>query len=74
GAVLLHMPTVSEMVQAARGSDDAAVLELGGEVVHPVLGLLVLTVITALNVHKPRGLTPYGVRKQAEPRTEQVGR
>ena len=74
GVVLLHMPTVSAMAETARGSEDADVLQLGGEVIHPVLGLLVLTVITALNVHKPRGLTPYGVRKQAELRTEPVRR
>jgi len=74
GVVLVHMATVSAMAEAARGSDDAVVLQLGGEVIHPVLGLVVLTVITALNVHKPRGLTPYGVRKQAELRTEPVDR
>jgi uncharacterized membrane protein len=73
GVVLLHMPKVSAMAEAARGSNEPAVLRLGGEVIHPVLGLVVLTVITALNVHKPRGLTPYGARKQAEIRTEPVG-
>ena len=73
GVVLFHLPTVSVMAEAARSSDDADVLELGGEVIHPALGLVVLTVITALNVHKPRGLTPYGARKQAEPRAEPVG-
>ncbi len=25
-----------------------------------------LTVVTVLNVHKPRGLTPYGQHKQAK--------
>ena len=33
-------------------------------------GLLVLLVITVLNVYKPRGLTPYGWRKQEESRAE----
>ena len=74
GLVILHMPTVSVMADAARGIDDGQVLQLGGEVVHPALGLVVLAVITVLNVHKPRGLTPYGERKQAELRTEPVGR
>jgi hypothetical protein len=31
--------------------------------------LLVLLVIAGLNVYKPRGLTPYGWRKQQERRT-----
>ena len=38
------------MAEAARRADDADVLQLGGEVIHPALGLLVLTVITVLNV------------------------
>jgi hypothetical protein len=35
-------------------------------VLHPALGLVVLIVITVLNVHKPRGLTPCGQHKQAK--------
>jgi hypothetical protein len=35
-------------------------------VLHPALGLLVLIVVTVLNVHKPRGLTPYGQHKHAK--------
>jgi len=73
GAVLLHLPTVSVMAEAARRGDDAEVLRLGGDVIHPALGLLVLTAITVLNVYKPRGLAPHGARKQAELRTEPVG-
>ena len=42
----------------------AAVGGLPGEVVHAGGGLLVLLVIQVLNVYKPRGLTPYGWRKQ----------
>lgn len=37
--------------------------------VHAAGGLLVLLVPTALSVCKPRGLTPYGQRKQQEQRT-----
>ena len=74
GVVLLHMPTVTAMAEVARSADDADVLQLGGEVVHPALGLMVLALITALNVHKPRGLTPYGARLQAELRSESAGR
>lgn len=43
---------------------------LGGTLFHSGGGLVVLLVITALNVYKPPGLTPYGWRKQQEERTE----
>jgi len=56
--LLLHMPSVSE---AARRP---SVTERGGDLLHPGLGLLVLLVVTALNVYKPRGVTPYGWRRQ----------
>lgn len=39
---------------------------LQGELLHAGVGLLVLLVIQVLNVYKPRGLTPYGWRKQRE--------
>lgn len=40
----------------------------GGDLFHPGVGLVVLLVVTVLNVYKPRGLTPYGWRKQQEER------
>ena len=64
--LLLHMPSVSTLAALARTADDAAAGRLGGDVLHPALGLVVLIVITVLNVHKPRGLTPYGQHKQAK--------
>jgi uncharacterized membrane protein len=64
--LLLHMPSVSTLARLARTADDAAASRLGGDVLHPALGLLVLIVITVLNVHKPRGLTPYGQHKQTK--------
>jgi hypothetical protein len=64
--LLLHMPSVTTLAGLARTADDAAVRRLGGDVLHPALGLLVLIVITVLNVHKPRGLTPYGQHKQTK--------
>lgn len=41
---------------------------LGGELLHAGGGLLVLLVVQVLNVYKPRGMTPYGWRKQQEER------
>ena len=37
---------------------------LGSTLVHSVGGTVVLLVVLVLNVYKPRGLTPYGWRKQ----------
>lgn len=62
--LLLHMPTVSAMAEVAREADGRALARLRGDLFHPGVGLLVLLVITALNVYKPRGLTPYGWCKQ----------
>ena len=41
---------------------------LGSTLVHSVGGTVVLVVILALNVYKPRGMTRHGWRKQAEQR------
>jgi DMSO/TMAO reductase YedYZ heme-binding membrane subunit len=41
---------------------------LGSTLVHSVGGTVVLLVILALNVYKPRGMTRYGWRKQYEQR------
>ena len=62
--LLLHMPDVSAIADVAREADEASLGGLGGDLLHPGLGLLVLLVIQTLNVYKPRGLTPYGWRKQ----------
>jgi hypothetical protein len=67
--LLLHMPTVNALANVARTADLARLRALGGDLFHPGIGLLVLLVITGLNVYKPRGVTPYGWRKQQERRT-----
>jgi hypothetical protein len=64
--LLLHMPAVSSLAGAARAADGAAHGGHGGDLPHAAGGLLVLLAIAALNVYKPRGLTPYGWRKQQE--------
>jgi hypothetical protein len=63
------MPTVSALADVARAADGAHPGGLGGDLFHAGGGLLVLLVITGLNVYKPRGMTPYGWRKQREQRT-----
>jgi hypothetical protein len=64
--LLLHMPTVSSLAAAARAAEAADLAALGGDLLHPGVGLLILLVITGLNVYKPRGMTTYGWRKQHE--------
>jgi hypothetical protein len=63
--LLLHMPTVSSMADEAREADGAHLDALGGDLVHPGVGLVVLLVVLVLNVYKPRGMTRYGQRRQA---------
>ena len=62
--LVLHMPAVSSAADLARAGDEAGLHALGGDVVHPGLGLVVLLTITVLNVYKPRGVTAYGRRRQ----------
>ena len=46
-----------------------ALRALPNTLVHSVGGTVVLLVVQMLNVYKPRGLTPYGWRKQQQERT-----
>ena len=66
--LILHMPTVSSTADVARRADGAHLQTLGGDLAHPAIGLVILLVIQVLNVYKPKGLTPFGVRKQREKR------
>jgi hypothetical protein len=61
--LLLHMPTVSSMTETARHADAAALADLGGDLGHPAIGLVVLIVVQVLNLYKPKGMTRYGQRK-----------
>jgi len=64
--LLLHMPTVSSTADVAREADGARLDELGGDLLHPGVGLVVLLMIQVMNVYKPPGMTRYGWRKQHE--------
>jgi hypothetical protein len=66
--LVLHMPSVTATAQLARVVPPSQPGHLGGDLLHPGIGLLVLLAITWLNVYKPQGLTPYGWRKQQEQR------
>jgi hypothetical protein len=69
--LLLHMPTVSTMADVAREAEGASLDKLGGDLLHPGIGLVVLLVIQVLNLYKPPGMTRYGWRKQREQRPKQ---
>lgn len=60
--LVLHMPSISRTSDVARRATGETVADLGGDLVHASLGLLLLLVILVLNVFKPPGLTPYGWR------------
>jgi uncharacterized membrane protein len=66
--LLLHMPTVSLLAEVAQAAEGASLHGLGGDLLHPGVGLVVLLVIQVLNVYKPPGMTRYGRRKQHEQR------
>jgi hypothetical protein len=55
-------------MDVGRGAGGTGHGGMGGDLFHPGAGLVVLLAITVLNVYKPRGLTPYGWRKQQEER------
>jgi hypothetical protein len=67
--LLLHMPTVSHFAGVAAEAGDAGFGGLRGELLHAGGGLVVLLATTTLSVYKPRGMTPYGWRKQRDQRT-----
>ena len=69
--LLVHMQPISYLSRVAAAgilssTDRGAQIQL---VVAAAAGLLALLVATALAVYKPRGMTPYGWRKQYEERT-----
>ena len=66
--LLFHLPTVSSQAEMARASEAADLSGMGGDLLHPTVGLVVLFAIMALNIYKPRGMTAYGWRKQHEER------
>jgi hypothetical protein len=57
GVLLLHMPTVSQTAELARTLTEAEAVALGGDIVHPGVGIGILVVVAVLNIYKPRGQT-----------------
>jgi hypothetical protein len=71
--LLMYMETFSVMAGVA--ADPAADLDAvrnASPLLHAALALALLLVATFLAVYKPRGMTPYGLRKQREERKRAV--
>jgi hypothetical protein len=65
--LLIYMETFSHLARvAADPTADLAMVRNPSPGLHAGLALLVLLVPAVLSVYKPRGLTPYGQRKQRE--------
>jgi hypothetical protein len=64
--LLLYTQTLDHFADLAAETDDLGVLRGPSPVLHAAAALLLLLVATTLAVYKPRGMTPYGQRKQRE--------
>lgn len=67
--LLAYMQTLEYFGTLARTSSDLAAFQSPSPLVHSLAALLLLAVATVLGVYKPRGLTPYGQRKQRSARS-----
>ena len=67
--LVLYMRTFAGMAAvAANVGAGLGAVRNASPVLHAALALLVLLIATVLAVYKPRGITPYGWRKQMEER------
>jgi hypothetical protein len=67
--LLIYMETFRVMAHiAADPTADLALVRNASPRFHAVLALIVLLIATVLAIYKPRGVTPYGWRKQRERR------
>lgn len=68
--LILHMPDVSTQADMARDANPEHLAQMGSDIPHAVIGLVLLIGILVLNIYKPKGLTRYGWRKE---RAERAG-
>jgi uncharacterized membrane protein len=69
--LLIYMETFRVMASvAADPTADFGIVRNPSPRLHAVLALAVLLVATVLAIYKPRGLTPYGRRKQRDQRKQ----
>jgi hypothetical protein len=71
--LLLYTQTLDSLADAAAAAtllgNDLRGLRNPSPTLHAVAALLLLLVATTLAIYKPRGMTPYGQRKQHRQRT-----
>jgi hypothetical protein len=73
--LLTYMETFRVMAEVAEDpSADLGVVRNASPMLHAAAAMLLLVAATVLAIYKPRGLTPYGQRKQNEQRREQQQR
>jgi hypothetical protein len=73
--LLSYMETFRFMAGvAADPGANLGVVRNASPMLHATLALMLLLIATVLAVYKPRGLTPYGWRKQQEQQREAAGR
>ena len=70
--LLIYMETFRHLAAAANSAAELDAVRNPSPVVHAVLALLILLVATVLAIYKPRGVTPYGRRKQLQQRMSQA--
>jgi hypothetical protein len=61
------MPTVTQTAELARTMSEAEAVTLGGDIVHPGVGIGILVVVAVLNIYKPRGQTGLIMHKRRGP-------
>jgi hypothetical protein len=70
--LVLYMQTLDHFAEVAAetrlSADDLAMLRSPSPVLHAGAAVVLLLAATTLAVYKPRGMTPYGQRKQREQR------
>ena len=64
--LLLHMPSVSAQADMAQTLTGPELQQLGGDLFHAVLALVLLLLIQVLNIYKPPGMTRYGWRRRRD--------
>lgn len=64
--LLLHMPDVTATADLAANASGDQLTDLGGDLAHPAIGLVILLAVQTLNLYKPKGLTRYGRRRQRQ--------
>ena len=62
--LLLYLQTLGSLAEIARAGGDVDASASLSPVLHAAVALLLLLVTTTLAVYKPRGLTPWGIRKR----------